>query len=158
MRRCCFALACIAVLLQSCAVSPSLDAPDQVRNTAYDGDWSAVMRSTPARQSYADFQFDCDAFTESFFLRVRDGIVSGYLEIDENYSFRTSVNAAGSFNSFIPLDSYYRYKDDAQVEKSSIALLLVGHLGSDRRQGRFVIGDSRMNLNGCTTDVEFIAL
>lgn len=158
MRRCCLALACAAVLLQACVAVPPLESREQVLTSAFDGDWSAVMKSTPARQSYADFQFDCDEFTESFFLRVRDGVVSGYLEIDENYSFRTSVNSAGSFKSFIPLESYYRYKKDAQVEKSSIALQLVGHLESDRRNGHFVIGDSRMNLNGCTTDVEFIEL
>ena len=84
--------------------------------------------------------------------------MSGYLEADENYSFRTFVDSAGSFKSFIPLESYYRYTKDAQVERSSIALLMVGHLESDRRDGHFVIGDSRMNLNGCTTDIEFIQL
>ena len=158
MRRCCIALAYVAVLLQACVAVSPVESREPVLTSEFDGDWSAVMKSTPSRQSYADFQFDCDEFTESFFLRVRDGVVSGYLEADENYSFRTFVDSAGSFKSFIPLESYYRYKKDAQVERSSIALLMVGHLESDRREGHFVIGDSRMNLNGCTTDIEFIQL
>lgn len=146
------------VLLQGCAQHlPALDR-GLVHTNKFDGDWTAVMKGTDALQGWADVRFECDDFTEPFFLRVRQGIVSGYLETDENYSFRTTVKPGGSFETFIPIDSYYRYRKESPVESSNIALLLKGQLAPGRLTGQFVIADTRMDLNGCSTDVEFIAL
>lgn len=150
-------LVCV-VLLQACAQTRLLQSGELVHTSEFDGDWTAVMKRTAARQSWSDVQFECDEFTEPFFLRVRQGVVSGYLETDENYSFRTQVAAGGAFKTFIPVDSFYRYKKKVPIEQSNIALLLTGQLSPENLTGRFVIADTRMDLHGCSTDVEFIAL
>lgn len=157
MKRGFTAIACVA-LLQACAQTLSVRPADATDAVNLEGDWNAVMRSTAARQTYADLQFDCDEFSELFFLRVRNGVVSGYLEADENFSFRTRLDSYGVFKAVIPIDSYYRYKKNSSVETSSIVLLLSGNLTPGVLRGRFVIGDRRMNLSGCTTEVEYVAL
>lgn len=146
------------VLLQACVQALPLRSSELHHTSEFDGDWTAVMKKTAARQTWSDLQFECDEFTEPFFLRVRQGVVSGYLETDENYSFRTRVDVGGAFKAFIPVDSFYRYKKNVLVEHSNIALLLNGQLAPEYPTGRFVIADTRMDLNGCSTDVEFIAL
>lgn len=157
MKRRSTAVACV-MLLQACAQTFQVRTSEPDHTSEFDGDWTAVMKQTEPHQSWSSLRFECDAFTEPFFLRVREGVVSGYLEADENYSFRTQINAAGAFNAFIPVDSFYRYKKNVPVETSNIALLLTGQLSERNLSGQFVIGDSRMKLHGCATDVEFIAL
>lgn len=150
-------LACM-LLLQACARTLPLVATDAVHISEFDGDWAAVMKKTPAVQTNSGWKFDCEAFTEPFFLRVRNGVVSGYLETDENYSFRTSLDSRGSFSATIPFESFYRYKDNIPIESSVIALLLHGNLSKEVVAGQFVIGDTRMNLGGCSTDVAYEVL
>ena len=157
MKRFILAIVCI-VQLQACARTLTTGSGELVHTSEFDGDWTAVMRATAALQTWSDLRFECDEFTESFFLRVRQGVVSGYLETDENYSFRTQVHASGFFKTIIPIDSVYRYNEEGPVEQSNIALLLTGQLSPDNQTGQFVIADKRMDLNGCSTDVEYIAL
>ncbi len=153
-----FSVLVFMLLLQACAQKLPVAATDVAHINDFDGDWTAVMKKTPAVQTNSGWKFDCEAFTEPFFLRVKNGIVSGYLETDENYSFRTSLNSHGSFSAVIPFESFYRYRNNIPIDSSVIALLLHGNLSKNVLAGRFVIGDTRMNLGGCSTDVAYEVL
>jgi len=138
-------------LLASCA-SPLVD------RRAFDGDWHALMRDTPAVQMVQGVRFDCAPFTESFFLRVKSGVASGFLEADENYSFLAQVDADGHFQAQIPTDSVYTYKEAPLSRTSSIVLRLEGVLAGHRKTGVFVIGDEAIDGQSCATSVQFVAL
>jgi len=141
----------LGVLLVSACATPraQLDSSD-----GYDGDWQAVMGDTPAVQNVADYRFDCAPFTQPFFVRVRNGVASGYLQADENFSFSTRVASDGKFSVRIPTDSVYSYKQDTSARQSNIVLVLRGELSSQRR-GTFVIGDEALDDRGCITRVQF---
>lgn len=150
MRRWVIALHC---LLLSCA------SPHEERSvTLYDGDWQALMRDTEAVQMVQDLRFDCAHFTEPFFLRVKDGVVAGFMQADENYSFTTRLDSKGRFNALIPTNSVYIYKDQDVTRDSRIVLILSGRLSAQERTGVFVVGDSALDGQGCSTTVQFVSV
>jgi len=103
-------------------------------------------------------QFNCAPFTESFFLRVKDGAIAGFMEADENYSFTTPIDRNGHFRALIPTNSVYTYKDTQSSRESNIVLVLQGRLSAQSRSGEFVIGDAELDGQGCSTDVQFVAV
>ncbi len=149
-KRCVPALYC---LLLSCA-SPH-EGRDAVR---LDGDWQALMGGTDSVQLVEGLRFDCSPFTDSFFMRVQDGVVAGFLQADENYSFTASINDSGYFKATIPTNSAYTYKDAQVRRKSAIVLVLEGSLSARDRTGVFVIGDRELGGQGCKTDVRFVSV
>jgi len=151
---------CLVVLLLSACAVPGAHLDKNVTGgfaNGYDGDWQAVMGDTPAVQNVADYRFDCAPFTEPFFMRVRDGVASGYLQADENFSFSTRVTGDGKFSVRIPTDSAYSYQHAEGARQSNIVLVLRGELSSLRR-GTFVIGDEALDDKGCSTRVQFLAV
>ena len=148
-----------ACLLLSCA-SPQEETSvsSQQVTSRYDGDWRAMMRDTELVQEIQGYRFDCAPFTESFFLRVKEGIASGFMEADENYSFTSVVSRLGRFRATIPTDTTYRYRDVSFDRESSIVLVLEGDLSDGKESGRFVIGDEAIGSQGCTTLVQFVGL
>ena len=140
-----------ACLLMSCAVSQS-----ELPQSRFDGDWQAVMRVTEPVQQVQGWRFDCAPFTNSFFIRVKNGVASGFLEADENYSFRTSVDQRGQFEAIIPTNSVYLYKESPIRRNSRIVLELSGSLSGQKGSGTFVVGDEAVDGQGCTTSVQFI--
>lgn len=140
-------------LLLSCA-SPH----EQGATALYDGDWQAVMHETPAVQLIENLRFNCAPFTESFFLRVSNGIVAGFMEADENYSFTAQINSKGQFRALIPTNSVYTYEASAVSRQSNIVLVLEGKLSEDKRSGLFYVGDSALDGRGCATSVQFVAV
>ena len=151
----CIALVC---LLMSCASPQEEVSTDDVQlgdTSQYDGDWRAVMQETQSVQHANGFRFDCAPFVESFFLRVRRGMASGFMEADENYSFIVPVDRKGRFKALIPTNSAYTYKEAALERQSSIVLVLQGDLATDAKSGQFVIGDKAIDSQGCMTQVLF---
>ena len=159
---------CIAVvcLLMSCA-SPKEELPSASQYSEstslfsaskYDGDWRALMRETPVVQQVQDYQFDCAPFSESFFLRVKSGVVAGFMEADENYSFTVPLDRRGRFKAFIPTNTAYTYKDVAIERDSNIVLVLEGELAVGKKSGLFTIGDAAIGGQECATQVQFVAI
>lgn len=103
-------------------------------------------------------RFDCTPFTDSFFMRVQNGVVAGFLQADENYSFTTRLDDKGRFKAVIPTNSEYTYKDARVRHKSAIVLVLRGSLSARDRTGEFVVGDSELGGQGCKTDVQFVSV
>ncbi len=151
MKRCAITLHCC--VLFSC-VSPQDD-----RGAArFDGDWQAQMGETQVVQQVMGMQFNCAPFTESFFLRVKDGSIAGFMVTDENYSFSTSIDDNGRFRALIPTNSVYTYTDSQFSRESNIVLVLQGRLSAQTRSGEFIIGDSALNAQGCSTTVQFVSV
>jgi len=151
MKRCVITLHCC--VLFSCAL------PQDDRTVSrFDGDWQALMQETQAVQQVTDLQFNCAPFTESFFLRVKDGAIAGFMETDENYSFNTSIDEKGNFRALIPTNSVYSYKETQTSRESNIVLVLQGRLSARDSIGEFVIGDSALDAQGCTTSVQFVSV
>ena len=151
MKRCVITLYCC--VLFSCTLPP-----DDRAASVFDGDWQALMQDTQAVQEVAGLQFNCAPFTESFFLRVKDGAVAGFMQADENYSFTTQIDGRGRFRALIPTDSVYTYTDEQTSRESTIVLVLQGRLSAQARSGEFIIGDSELNGQGCTTRVQFVTV
>lgn|GEM_PF-4021320 len=148
MKRCFVALQCFLV---SCALPPEgkLDAHAM-------SDWQALMADTEAVQLVDDHRFDCTPFTEPFFLRVSGDEVAGFMQADENHSFRVPIDRSGRFRATMPTNSVYTYSD-AQVQRQSrIVLVLQGRLSGNSGSGLFVIGDTALDAKGCATKVQFI--
>ncbi len=143
----------VCLLLASCAAPPQ-----EQLSTSFDGDWRALMRDTQSVQQVQGLQFECAPFTEPFFLRVRDGVASGFMEADENYSFSVPVDKRGRFKALIPTNSVYAYTDDIATRESNIVLVLTGVLVGADKTGTFVIGDEALDGQGCGTHVQFVAL
>jgi len=80
------------------------------------------------------------------------------MEVDENYSFHTSIDGDGRFRALIPTNSVYSYKDAQVSRESTIVLVLQGRLSARARSGEFIIGDSGLNGQGCTTNVQFVTV
>lgn len=151
MKRCVITLHCC--VLFSCAL------PQDDRTVSrFDGDWQALMHETQPVQQVMDLQFNCAPFTESFFLRVKDGAIAGFMETDENYSFNTSIDEKGNFRALIPTNSVYSYKETQTSRESNIVLVLQGRLSARDSIGEFVIGDSALDAQGCTTSVQFVSV
>ena len=151
MKRCVITLHCC--VLFSCAL------PQDDRTVSrFDGDWQALMHETQPVQQVMDLQFNCAPFTESFFMRVKDGAIAGFMETDENYSFNTSIDDKGRFRALIPTNSVYSYKETQISRESNIVLVLQGRLSTRDSFGEFVIGDSALNAQGCTTSVQFVSV
>ena len=159
---------CIAVvcLLMSCA-SPQEEllsasqydgSVGTFNGSRFDGDWRALMGSTAVVQQVQEYRFDCAPFTESFFLRVKSGVAAGFMEADENYSFSVPLDARGRFKAFIPTNTAYTYKDIEIDRESNIVLVLEGELAVGKQSGLFTIGDAAIQGQGCTTQVQFVAL
>ena len=91
-------------------------------------------------------------------MRVKDGAVAGFMEADENYSFTTQIDGRGRFRALIPTDSVYTYTDEQTSRESTIVLVLQGRLSAQARSGEFIIGDSELNGQGCTTRVQFVTV
>jgi len=151
MRRCVISFHCC--VLFSCALPQ-----DDHRLSGFDGDWQALMRGTDSVQLVKELRFDCAPFSETFFLRVRDGVVSGYMQADENYSFVAAIDSTGSFSARMPTDSVYTYKEAQVKRKSSIVLVLQGSLSARDSSGEFVVGDTALDDQGCRTDVQFVSV
>ena len=151
MKRCVITLHCC--VLFSC-VSPQ----DDRGTSRFDGDWQAQMVETQSVQQVMGMQFNCAPFTESFFLRVKDGAIAGFMEADENYSFNTSIDGSGRFRALIPTNSVYTYTESQTSRESNIVLVLQGRLSARTRSGEFVIGDSALNEQGCSTTVQFVSV
>lgn len=155
-----FRIVATACLLLSCA-SPQEEtsvSSSHQPTSRYDGDWRAIMHDTELVQQIQGYRFDCAPFTEPFFLRVRKGIASGFMEADENYSFTSVVNNQGRFKATIPTNTAYSYKEVSFDRESSIVLVLKGDLSTENRTGLFVIGDEAIGSQGCMTQVRFVAL
>ena len=151
MKRCVITLHCC--VLFSCAL------PQDDRTVSrFDGDWQALMHETQPVQQVMDLQFNCAPFMESFFLRVKDGAIAGFMETDENYSFNTSIDEKGNFRALIPTNSVYSYKETQTSRESNIVLVLQGRLSARDSIGEFVIGDSALDAQGCTTSVQFVSV
>ena len=151
MKRCVITLHCC--VLFSCAL------PQDDRTVSrFDGDWQALMHETQPVQQVMDLQFNCAPFTESFFMRVKDGAIAGFMETDENYSFNTSIDDKGRFRALIPTNSVYSYKETQTSRESNIVLVLQGRLSARDSIGEFVIGDSALDAQGCTTSVQFVSV
>ena len=116
------------------------------------------MVETQSVQQVMGMQFNCAPFTESFFLRVKDGAIAGFMEADENYSFNTSIDGSGRFRALIPTNSVYTYTESQTSRESNIVLVLQGRLSARTRSGEFVIGDSALNEQGCSTTVQFVSV
>ena len=114
------------------------------------------MRGTESVQLVDELRFDCAPFNETFFLRVRNGIVSGYMQADENYSFVATLDHRGGFSARIPTNSVYTYKEAQVKRKSSIVLVLEGRLSGG--SGEFVVADTALDGQGCSTDVQFVSV
>jgi len=151
MKRCVITLHCC--VLFSCALPQ-----DDLGASRFDGDWQALMHETQAVQQVMGLQFNCAPFTESFFLRVKDGAIAGFMEADENYSFKTPIDGNGRFRALIPTNSVYNYQDAEFSRESNIVLVLKGRLSAHARSGEFVIGDSALNGQGCSTRVQFVSV
>jgi len=80
------------------------------------------------------------------------------MEADENYSFTTTIDSRGRFRAVIPTNSVYTYKEAQVSRESRIVLVLQGQLSGSARAGVFVVGDSALNGQGCTTNVQFVAV
>ncbi len=128
------------------------------RAAQYDGDWRALMRETASVQQVQNLRFDCAPFTESFFIRVKNGVASGFMEADENYSFHVPLDHRGRFKAQIPTNSVYTYKDVQVSRESNIVLVLEGALSTGKKTGVFVIGDQAIDGQGCATQVQFVAV
>ncbi len=153
MRRCVYSIVGIG-LLASCA----LPQEERSRTTQFDGDWRALMGETLAVQQVEQLRFDCAPFTEPFFIRVSNGVASGFMEADENYSFQAKVDARGRFKALIPTNSVYTYKDAQVNRESNIVLVLEGSLSKRGQSGSFVIGDEAIDGQGCSTSVQFVTV
>ena len=149
----CFLVPC---LLASCVSPDTGQLSHSV--TRYDGDWRARMIQTAPQQYVQDLRFDCAPFTQPFFIRINDGVASGFMEADENYSFSAAVDRRGRFSAVIPTRSEYSYKEAEVERKSGIVLVLEGSLGQRTKTGVFVIGDEALDGKGCETKVQFEAL
>jgi len=147
-----------AIALHCCLLFSCTLPQDEAGVSGFNGDWQAQMRETEAVQLVQDLRFDCSPFTESFFLRVKDGAVAGFMEADENYSFTTTIDSRGRFRAVIPTNSVYTYKEAQVSRESRIVLVLQGQLSGSARAGVFVVGDSALNGQGCTTNVQFVAV
>lgn len=124
----------------------------------YDGDYITSVQHSPATQVVEGLTLDCEPMAEAVFVRVRDGVASGYLHRDENYSFRTRVNISGRLKAVMPIDSYYRYDEDKPVPPSNLLLIIEANFSNNSQQGAITVGDRRFGFDGCTTTVELIAL
>ena len=91
-------------------------------------------------------------------MRVKDGAIAGFMETDENYSFNTSIDDKGRFRALIPTNSVYSYKETQTSRESNIVLVLQGRLSARDSIGEFVIGDSALDAQGCTTSVQFVSV
>lgn len=147
MKYCAYGIVMVSCLA-SCASS-------QGRTTQFDGDWRAHMRDTVAVQQVQDLRFDCAPFTEPFFIRVSNGVASGFMEADENFSFTVPVDRRGGFKALIPTNSVYTYEDAQASRESNIVLVLEGSLSAGKKSGTFVIGDEAIDAQGCSTSVQF---
>ncbi len=145
-------LCAVICMLMSCA------SPQDNRAARFDGDWRALMRETESVQQVQNLRFDCAPFTETFFIRVKNGVASGFMEADENYSFSTPLDQRGRFKALIPTNSVYTYKDAQVSRESSIVLVLEGALSTRKKTGVFVIGDQAIDGQGCATQVQFVAV
>ena len=125
--------------------------------TAYDGDYITSYWHSSARQEVDGVLLDCVPIEQALFVRVRNGVASGYLHRDENYSFRTTVSGAGHLKATMPINSHYRYDADNPVPVSSLLLVFEAQL-DNTASGAITVGDRRFDFDGCTTDVEIIAL
>lgn len=153
----CFAITCL-LMIQGCTPILAVQPKEMSTNVSFDGDWSAVMIDTMPEQRASKLTLDCAHFSESFFVRVSGGIASGYLEADENYSFRTYVDESGNFTALIPTATQYQYARKLSTPGSEIVLILRGTLGTDQPTGQFVIADPALRYEGCTTRVKYISL
>ena len=152
MQRCGITILICGLLTAGCASDqPAVDV------TAFDGDYITSYRHSPATQVVDGVPLDCAPVTEALFVRVRNGVASGYLHRDENYSFRTTVSHAGHLKTTIPIDSHYRYDADNPMPVSSLLLIFEAQL-DQTASGAITVGDRRFNFDGCTTGVEIIAL
>ncbi len=124
----------------------------------YDGDYITSVQHSPATQVVKGLTLDCEPLVEAVFVRVRDGVASGYLHRDENYSFRTRVNTGGRLKAVMPIDSYYRYDEDKPVPLSNLMLIVEADFSNTTRRGAITVGDRRFGFDGCTTTVELIVL
>ncbi len=117
------------------------------------------MQGTEPVQVIEQQRFDCAPFTEPFFLRVRDGSVAGYMQADENYSFRTHIDSSGRFRALMQTDIVYTYEEIQRTRQSAIVLVLEGTLPGRtfRGTGKFVVGDTALDAKGCSTSVQFVA-
>lgn len=96
--------------------------------------------------------------TEALFIRIRQGVASGYLHRDENYSFRTVVKGNGHLTAIIPIDSYYQYQAASPLPTSNLLLTFETRLSESVNRGVITIADRRFGFKGCATDVELFAL
>lgn len=143
------------VLVYCCLLSSCASSHDGHSTSRFDGDWQAVMQSTESVQLVEGMRFDCAPFTESFFLRVKEGIASGFLQADENYSFTVPIDKSGRFVAQMPTNSYYTYKNADTRHESAIVLMLEGRLADQVGSGVFIIGDTALKGQGCSTAVQF---
>jgi len=147
-----------AITLHCCVLFSCALPQDDRAVSRFDGDWQALMQETQSVQQVMGLQFNCAPFTESFFLRVKDGAIAGFMEADENYSFTTPIDSLGRFRALIPTNSVYTYKDAEISRESNIVLVLQGRLSAEVQSGEFVIGDSALNGQGCSTNVQFVSV
>jgi len=161
MTRTGFVVACL-MLTQACAsLSPksqNILQGEAASNGSFDGDWSAVMVQTVPKQKISSYIVSCAHFSESFFIRVKNGVATGFLEADENYSFRTYVDKSGVFAARIPTELQYRNLENRSGNESGIVLILHGTLGDTKPSGSFVIADPALRYQGCVTSVQYLSL
>lgn len=151
------------VLVYCCLLSSCASPQDAWDANRFDGDWQAVMRGTESVQLIEGLRFDCVPFTEPFFLRVQDGVASGFLQADENYSFTAPIDRHGRFRAQMPTNSVYTYKSDDVKHESAIVLSLQGRLSAARLSsqdsaGLFIVGDTALDGKGCSTVVQFVSV
>ena len=126
--------------------------------SGFDGDYVTSNQTTRATQRVAGVAIDCAPMTESLFIRVRNGVASGYFHRDENYSFRTLVQRNGALTAVIPIDSYYQYQSTSLLPTSNLLLTFETHLSVAANKGVITIADRRFGFKGCATEVELFSL
>ena len=89
---------------------------------------------------------------------MRNGVASGYLHRDENYSFRTVVQRNGALTALIPIDSYYQYQSAGSIPTSNLLLTFETRLSSAANKGVITVADRRFGFEGCATEVELFLL
>lgn len=149
------AVAVCVALLAGCASTISVQ-----NKVAYDfdGDYLASIFGTAQHQLVAGNALQCDPLKQTLYLRIRNGVASGYLRQDENYSFRAPVSNAGELKAVIPIDSFYRYKPDSLLPPSRLKLVFNASLAPGSLNGSFMVGDRRFDYRGCVTNAKLSVL
>jgi len=152
------AVALALLALTGCA-HQSVDDGSRTDNSAFNGIWRGEVSGTSPSQFASNFELECGAVEMMLVAQVNGGVISAYVEDNENISFQTNLNDAGKFYFRIPTRPSYQATagSDVTFSKPKEFFVFRGRLNADAGtgSGHFVHASTDMAMDGCSTPIAF---